>query len=227
MGERSPLAGFLALLLAALAFAACLPRWTIDPAVPASVAPIALGKRPDGAIAIADWVLVDATPPGPVERESDRRVTVETRAALTLRAADGALWKGDCKLDGGDGGVWLEAHWTLECVFLAGEERHELSLAGRGGDSLFDAPQITGTVISRGHQTGPRGDELTCRGTMREMTFYRTRRDEGFAPRVLAPVAAVTLGSEGALYLTPELDAALRVEVMLGVGTLVSLREAR
>jgi hypothetical protein len=59
---------------------------------------------------------------------------------------------------------------------------------------------------------------------MREMTFHRLRRGKGFDDRTLDAVAAVSVKGAGALYLSPELDAALAVDVMLAAGTLVALR---
>ncbi len=205
--------------------AGCGPRWGIDPAVAASVVPVGLPVARDGSIGLADWQLIEATPPALVERDSRalQRTVKEIRSSLRLRAPEGTVWAGDCEWTGSDGGILLEGQWSIECLFTAGEGRHRLLLSSIGGDSLFDGHEIIGSIGNLEGKVGSH-DSLWGRGTIRAMTFYRERREPGFDPRLFGPVAAVSVAKPEALYLVSGLDAALRVDVMLLAGTLVGLR---
>lgn len=196
--------------------------WGVDPAVQARVPAVGFRTLADGAIQLGDWVLVGATPPAIIEKpvHGELRTVKEVHSGVLMRAPDGREWAGDCLFGGSGGGLWLEAHWSLECSFVGDGVTHRVALSGERGADLFEVRRLGGTVEASPGE----GDSLAARGTMRAMTFYRRRKDKGFDPRTMDAVAAVSVTEPAALYVPGELDAGLRLDVMLAVGALVSLR---
>src|SRR4051812_16226660 len=131
---------------------------------------------------------------------------------------------GECELGGGDGGPIDEGHWSLEGDFAGPTTRHHLRLSGRAGGTFFEARQVSGPIEELRDGGQKASDSVLGKGTFRAMTFYRYRTEPGFAPRQLDAVAAISVWKPDALYLARELDAALRVDVMLAAGALVALR---
>lgn len=237
----------LAVLVLLAPIEGCAPAWVLDPALAARAAPTGLRARSDGTVQLGDWTLVTSSPPTVTQRPHPNErdlVLREVRSTLSLREPDGATWTGDCLFRGSGGGVVVSAQASMECDFDGPGGRNHLLLTGNNADDFFGLSSarghVRGPVVEWATMPAPQPGEATERarfsvaaeGTPRALNFYRAREDARYLQSAwrtscctsLEAVAAVSVWNPEALYVAPELEPALRVQVMLAAGALVSVR---
>lgn len=217
----------------------CTTPWSVDGRLRARVVPIGIVTQADGTVQVGDWTLLGRTLPARTQRPHSMDPGLmlrETRSSLTLRASDGGVWSGDCQFQGSEGNYVVEAQAAMECDFHGPGGALHLSLSAYGARDFFALRQVRGTiegVSSAGGATSSTPLRLSIDGTPRGVNVYRDRegvpyREATEGARCCASrdaIAAVSVWNPEALYLTPDLDPAPRVAVMLTAGALVSVRD--